>query len=278
MTESVAVAEELDESTEARPVADRLLIDLDGWDGPLDLLLQLAREQKVDISRMSILRLAEQYIDFIGRLRKNQLDLAAEYLVMAAWLAYLKSRLLLPEPEPDPGDEPSPAELAEALAFRLRRLQAMQDSGRKLFAGPRLGRDVFGPGAAEGIEVIDRPIFDLGFYDFLKVYADHVARRRVTVLTVEAADLWSVEDALARLETMLGLGALPDWSVLMAYLPPIEGDALKMKSAMASTFVAALELARQGRLCLRQDGPAYSPIYVRAGQRDGGDESGGDDD
>jgi segregation and condensation protein A len=98
------------------------------------------------------------------------------------------------------------------------------------------------------------------------------------VLTVEAADLWSVEDALARLEAMLGLGALPDWSVLMAYLPPIEGDALKMKSAMASTFVAALELARQGRLCLRQDGPAYSPIYVRAGQRDGGDESGGDDD
>jgi len=266
-----------DEESTGRPVSDRFLIDLDGWEGPLDLLLQLAREQKVDISRMSILKLADQYLDFISHIRRTQLDLAAEYLVMAAWLAYLKSRLLLPEPEPVPGDEPTPAELAEALAFRLRRLQAMQEAGRMLFAGPRLGRDVFGPGAAEGLEVIDRPIFDLGFYEFLKAYADHVARRSVTVLTVEAADLWSVDDALARLEAMLGMGALPDWSVLMAYLPPIEGDALKMKSAMASTFVAALELARQGRLCLRQDGPAYSPIYVRAGQRQDNDDIGGMD-
>lgn len=272
---SFAVEEE--EEDTGRPVADRLLVDLDGWEGPLDLLLQLAREQKVDISRMSILKLADQYLDFISRIRKSQLDLAAEYLVMAAWLAYLKSRLLLPEPEPDPGEEPTPAELAEALAFRLRRLQAMQEAGRKLFAGPRLGHDVFGPGGAEGLDLVDRPIFDLGFYEFLKAYADHVARRSVTVLTVEAADLWSVDDALARLEAMLGVGALPDWSVLMAYLPPIEGDALKMKSAVAATFVAALELARQGRLCLRQDGPAYSPIYVRAGQRQDGDDSGGSD-
>ncbi|CCG40942.1 segregation and condensation protein A [Magnetospirillum molischianum] len=268
--ESFAVEEEVDAE---RPVAERLLLDIDGWEGPLDLLLQLAREQKVDISRMSILKLADQYLDFIHNIRKNQLDLAAEYLVMAAWLAYLKSRLLLPEPDPDPGDESSPEEQAEALSFRLRRLKAMQDAGELLFAGPRLGRDVFGPGAAEGIVVVDRPVFDLGFYDFLKVYADYLTRRSVTVLTVEAADLWSVEHALARLEAMLGIGALPDWSVLMAYLPPLEGDALKMKSAMASTFVAALELARQGRLCLRQDGPAYSPIYVRAGQRQDSDET-----
>jgi len=272
---SFAVEEEGEET--GRPVTDRLLVDLDGWEGPLDLLLQLAREQKVDISKMSILKLADQYIDFITHIRKSQLDLAAEYLVMAAWLAYLKSRLLLPEPEPEPGTEPTPAELAEALAFRLRRLQAMQEAGRTLFAGPRLGRDVFGPGAAEGLDVVDRPIFDLEYYELLKAYADHVARRSVTVLTVEAADLWSVDDALARLEAMLGMGALPDWSVLMAYLPPIEGDALKMKSAVAATFVAALELARQGRLCLRQDGPAYSPIYVRAGQRGDGDDNGAGD-
>jgi len=242
----------------------RLRVDLDGWEGPLDLLLTLAREQKVDLTKLSILRLADQYLAFIHRLRAEQIDLAADYLVMAAWLAYLKSRLLLPEPAPDPEDAPSPAEMAAALALRLRRLEAMQRSGERLFAGALLGRDRWPPGAAPGLERVDRPVFELGLYALLKAYADHISRRSVTVLRVEAADLWSVDDALARLETMLGTGTLPDWSVLMDYLPRFDGEPLRRKSAMAATLVAALELARQGRLSLRQEGPPGAPIYVRA--------------
>ena len=258
---------EVDGERAGRPIADRLMLDLDVWEGPLDVLLQLARDQKVDLARISILKLAEQYLEFVNKVRQTQLDLAAEYLVMAAWLAYLKSRLLLPEPEPVAEDELSPAEMAAALAFRLQRLQAMQDVGAKLFTGRLLGRDVFRRGDPEDVEVISRSIFDLDLYDLLKTYADHVVRHSVRTLTVEAPDLWSVENALQRLESMLGLGRLPDWSVLMAFLPPMGGDGLKMKSAMASTFVAALELCKQGRLVLRQDGAAYSPIYVKAGQR-----------
>ena len=265
---------QMDQERGGRPVADRLMLDLDGWEGPLDVLLQLARDQKVDLARISILRLADQYLEFVERIRQTQLDLAAEYLVMAAWLAYLKSRLLLPEPEPEAEDELSPAEMAAALAFRLQRLQAMRDAGDRLFTGRLLGRDVFGRGNPEDLEVVSRSIFDLELYDLLKAYSDHVVRHSVRTLTVEAPDLWSVENALERLENMLGLGRLPDWSVLMAFLPPIGGDGLKMKSAMASTFVAALELCKQGRLVLRQDGAAYSPIYVKAGIRT---ESGTDD-
>lgn len=258
-----------EEDRPGRAPAERLLLDLDGWEGPLDVLLQLARDQKVDLARISILRLADQYLEFVQRVGREQIDLAAEYLVMAAWLAYLKSRLLLPEPEPEPGEELSPAEMAAALAFRLQRLEAMQSSGKALFARRLLGRDVFGRGAPEEVEVRSRSVFELDLYDLLKAYADHVVRNSVRTLTVEAPDLWSVEHALARLEAMLGIGSLPDWSVLMAYLPAVEGDPLKMKSAVASTFVAALELAKQGKLALRQDGGAYSPIYVKAGTGEG---------
>ncbi|MFD2232382.1 segregation and condensation protein A [Phaeospirillum tilakii] len=252
------------EATETT-ASERLHVDLDGWEGPLDLLLALAREQKVDLTRLSILRLAEQYLAFIHRLRAAQIDLAADYLVMAAWLAYLKSRLLLPEPEPDPEDAPSPEEMAAALAWRLRRLEAMQRAGGGLFAGALLGRDRHPPGAAPGLRRVDRPVFSLSLYALLKAYADHISRRSVTVLRVEAADLWSVDDALGRLEAMLGTGLLPDWSELMTHLPLFEGEPLRRKSAMAATLVAALELARQGRLSLRQDGPPGTPIYVRAG-------------
>ena len=258
---------QVDEERAGRPIGDRLVLDLDGWEGPLDVLLQLARDQKVDLAQISILKLADQYLEFVEKIRGTQLDLAAEYLVMAAWLAYLKSRLLLPAPEPEAPDELSPAEMAAALAFRLQRLQAMRDAGDRLFTRRLLGREVFPRGAPEDVEVISRSIFDLELYDLLKAYSDHVVRHSVRTLTVEASDLWSVEDALQRLETMLGLGRLPDWSVLMAFLPPVGGDGLTIKSAMASTFVAALELTKQGRLVLRQDGAAYSPIYVKAGRR-----------
>ncbi|MGE5503007.1 MAG: segregation and condensation protein A [Actinomycetota bacterium] len=255
---------EADERPVGKPEGERLVVDLESWEGPLDVLLQLAREQKVDLTRISILKLADQYLDFVQRVRAQAIDLAAEYLVMAAWLAYLKSRLLLPEPEPEAADELSPAEMAEVLAFRLRRLEAMQQVGNRLMARPQLGRDVFARGAPEGLEVVSTSIWDVGLYDVLKAYGDHIVRTSVRTLTVEAPDLWSVDDALQRLERLLG--KLPDWSVLSAYLPPVEGDTLKMKSAVAATFVAVLELAKQGKVVVRQDGTPYSPIYVRAAE------------
>ena len=244
---------------------DRLVVDLDGFEGPLDVLLSLARDQKVDLSKISILRLADQYLDFVERVRGRALDLAAEYLVMAAWLAYLKSRLLLPEPEPEAEAELSAEEMAEVLAYRLRRLEAMQKAGADLFRRPLLGREIFANGQPEDLSILTRSIYDAQLYDLLKAYADHVVRTSVRTLHIEAPDLYSVEDALRRLEKLLG--RMPDWSVLSSYLPTIQGDMLRMKSAMASTFIAALELARQGRLQLRQDGGAFSPIYVKSGDR-----------
>lgn len=240
------------------------MLDLDGFEGPLDVLLALAREQKVDLAKISILKLADQYLEFVHRIRQRHLDLAAEYLVMAAWLAYLKSRLLLPEPEPEQEGELSAAEMADILAFRLRRLEAMQKIGTTLVNRARLGRDIFARGEPENVAVITHSLFDVQLFDLLKAYSDHVVRTSVRTLHIEAPDLYSVEDALRRLEHMLG--TMPDWSVLSAYLPAIHGDPLKMKSAVASTFIAALELAKQGRLQLRQDGGAYSPIYVKAGE------------
>lgn len=251
-----------DEEGDGRDESERLVLDLDGFEGPLDVLLALAREQKVDLARLSILRLADQYLEFVQRVRQKHLDLAAEYLVMAAWLAYLKSRLLLPEPEPDQDGLPTAAEMAEVLAFRLRRLEAMQRAGTGLVTRPQLGRDIFARGAPDEVPVVTRSIFDVQLFDLLKAYADHIVRTSVRTLTIEAPDLYSVEDALKRLENLLG--RMPDWSVLSSYLPQFEGDPLKMKSAVASTFIAALELAKQGRLQLRQDGGAYSPIYVKS--------------
>ncbi|CDK98257.1 Putative segregation and condensation protein A [Magnetospirillum gryphiswaldense MSR-1 v2] len=253
-----------DEGAPQRSAEDRLVLDLDGFEGPLDVLLALAREQKVDLAKISILKLADQYLEFVHRIRQRHLDLAAEYLVMAAWLAYLKSRLLLPEPEPEQEGELSAAEMADILAFRLRRLEAMQKIGTTLVNRARLGRDIFARGEPENVAVITHSLFDVQLFDLLKAYSDHVVRTSVRTLHIEAPDLYSVEDALRRLEHMLG--TMPDWSVLSAYLPAIHGDPLKMKSAVASTFIAALELAKQGRLQLRQDGGAYSPIYVKAGE------------
>ncbi|MBF0323667.1 segregation and condensation protein A [Magnetospirillum moscoviense] len=252
-----------DEHGPAEQPGERLLLDLDGFEGPLDVLLALAREQKVDLAKLSILKLADQYLEFVARVRQHHLDLAAEYLVMAAWLAYLKSRLLLPEPEPEPGEQPTAAEMAEILAFRLRRLEAMQSAGTALMVRPQLGRHFFARGEPEGIVVVTRSLYDVQLFDLLKAYADHVVRTSVRTLHIEAPDLYSVEDALRRLERMLG--RMPDWSVLSSYLPAILGDPLKMKSAIASTFIAALELAKQGRVQLRQDGGPYSPIYIKAG-------------
>ena len=247
-----------------RDPGESLIVDVDGFEGPLDLLLSLARDQKVDLLKISVVRLADQYLDFVQKVRSRNLDLAAEYLVVAAWLAYLKSRLLLPVREEAEAPPASAAELAEQLAFRLKRLEIMQKLGAKLMAQPRLGHAMFARGVEESFQPHVVSVHDVGLDDLLHAYADHIIRTSVRTLHIEAADLWSVDDAIRRMETLLG--ELPDWSLLSAYLPPFAGDALKVRSATAATFVAALELTRQGKAHLRQDG-AFTPIHVRAGGR-----------
>lgn len=237
----------------------RLHVDLDGYEGPIDVLLTLAREQKVDLTSISIAALADQYLAFIAQVGGVRLEIAADYLVMAAWLAFLKSRLLLPVP-PESGDEPSPAEMAAALAFQLQRLQAMQEVGGRLMARPLLGRDVFGRGAPEGLQTVNRPVYQLGFYDLLRAYGEQKTRREPALLRIEAAELYSMDAALERLEAMLG--RMPDWTVLTSFLPPGVAGGLLGRSALAAVLSAGLELVRTGKLQLRQE-QIFGPIYVR---------------
>ncbi len=254
-----AVFDSFDQPERSAPFAETLVVDLDGYEGPIDVLLALARDQKVDLARISILQLAEQYLDFIARRCRANLELAADYLVMAAWLAYLKSRLLLPEPTND--DEPSGEEMAAALAFQLQRLEAMREAGSALLSRPRLGRDLWPRGQPDGIGVIARPVWDISLYDLLRAYGEVKARRAVTTLQIEAPDLFSPDDAIQRLSAMLG--RMPRWSTLVSFLPAGLGGLLA-KSALSAHFCAALELCRQGKLELRQDGGTFGPIWVRA--------------
>lgn len=235
------------------------MLELDGYEGPIDLLLALAREQKVDLGRISILALADQYLAFIARQRSLQLELAADYLVMAAWLAYLKSRLLLPQPPQD--DEPSGAELAAELGHRLRLLEAMQTAGTRLMARPRTGHDVFLRGMPEGHTVIPVPVYDIGLYTLLQAYGGIRRRSERAVLTIEPTLFHSMDDALARLARFVG--RVPNWRELSGFLPKeLRGEVFR-RSAVAATFAAALELARSGRIELRQD-RAFGPIYLRS--------------
>ena len=240
----------------------RLVVDLDGYEGPLDVLLALAREQKVDLARISILQLADQYLGFIERAHNLRLEIAADYLVMAAWLAYLKSRLLLPESPAE--DEPTGEDLASALAFQLRRLEALREAGAKLTARPLLGRDVFARGAPEGVRVITRPVFELSLYELLAVYADQQRRTGAARLTVEPSKLHSMDQALRQLSRLLG--GMRGWHTLASFVPRGFADSLVLRSAVAATLTASLELARQGRMRLRQSGE-FAPIYVRASER-----------
>jgi segregation and condensation protein A len=239
--------------------AVELVVDLEGYEGPIDMLLQLAREQKVDLTKISILALADQYLAYISAARRLRLEIAADYLVMAAWLAYLKSRLLLPEPAPP--DEPSGAELAAALTHQLRRLEAMQQAGARMMARPQLGRDVFARGAPEGLPRVLKPIYDVTLYELLRAYGDQRQRKEGSVLHIEAPELYSMDDALHRLERFLG--RVPDWRSLMTFLPPgLRGGVIE-RSAVAATFAASLELVRAGKLQLRQE-RAFGPIYIRS--------------
>lgn len=247
---------------EGAPIpAGPLTVSLEGWEGPLDLLLELAREQKVDLARISILRLAEQYLEWIGRARALDLEVAADHLVMAAWLAYLKSRLLLP-PLERPADEPSAEAAAEALASHLRRLQAMREAGAALMARTRLGVEVWPRGAPETrIERVPGG-WAVSLTDLIAAYA--AARRRAMGrrrYTLPPLNLMSVQDALARLTRLLRV--VPEWSVLTRFLPPNLAAGLPMRAGVAAMLVAGLELAKGRALCLRQDEP-FGPIWVKA--------------
>ena len=241
------------------PLSAELVVDLEGYEGPIDVLLMLAREQKVDLTRISILQLADQYLAFIAAARRLRLELAADYLVIAAWLAYLKSRLLLPEPAPP--DEPSGAELAAALTHQLQRLEAMQQAGARLMARPRLGRDVFARGAPEGLPRVLKPIYEATLYELLRAYGDQRQRKEASVLHIEATELYSMDDALQRLGRLLG--RVPEWRMLASFLPPGLRGGLVARSAVAATFAASLELVRAGKAQLRQDS-AFGPIFLRS--------------
>ena len=244
---------------EQQPVAEaeRLTLDLDGWEGPLDLLLTLARTQKVDLAKISILELVEQYLTFIADAKTLRLEIAADYLVMAAWLAYLKSCLLLPK---DVEADPSPEELAFRLQLRLQRLNAMREAGARLLARDRLGRDVFVRGAPEGLRVIRKSAWRADLYELISAYGSIRARSEPAVHLVARRAVMTLEDALVRIERLLG--AKLEWSEIRSFLSETPDPAFR-KSALASSFVATLELARQGRVELDQAAP-FAPLYVRA--------------
>jgi segregation and condensation protein A len=238
--------------------SERLILDLDGFEGPIDLLLSLAREQKVDLARISILALADQYLAFVQRARGLRLEVAAEYLVMAAWLAYLKSRLLLPEPA-GPDDGPSGEELAEALALRLRRLAAIRRAAADLQGRALGGRDRLPRGRPDGIRVHTSSAFRVHLHELLRAYVAFDRRGREGRLVVRPPPVFRVEDALRRLAERLGG---PEWHELRSFLPAGLVDDLLRRSAIAASFAATLELARSGRAELRQLRP-FGPIFIR---------------
>ena len=242
-----------------QPNADELIVDVGGFEGPLDLLLELARTHKIDLAQVSILALADQYLKFIDRAQKMRLDVAADYLVIAAWLAYLKSRLLIPSPPTS--DEGLPQDMAARLAFRLQRLAAMREASAKIMTLPQLGIDVFVRGAPQALVVDVQREYADNLIDLLKAYADRRQRKVVRQsYTIKRQPTWSIKEAREALERLVGLmdewGAFDTW--LARYLAPPE----TRRSVRASSFTASLELARDGRIEMRQE-EAFKPIYMR---------------
>lgn len=243
-----------------RSESEQLLLYLGGFDGPIDMLLALARDQKVDLTKISILALANQYIDFIDKARALRLEIAADYLVMAAWLAYLKSRLLIPQEE-NRQAEPSAQELADALQFQLRRLEAMRKAANDLFHLPRLGFNVFGRGDPEGLPTEYTSKYEMTLYDLLKAYGDIKQRQQNSVYKLAPVKLFSLDEAIERLERMLG--RIPEeWVSLFMFLPEGLTEKIVKRSAVASTFGGALEMAKRGLIELQQE-KNYAPIYIR---------------
>jgi segregation and condensation protein A len=250
---------EIDEAVvpEHEPDAAVLTVDIEGWEGPLDLLLALARTQKVDLRQISILALVEQYLAFVDDARNMRLELAADYLVMAAWLAYLKSALLLPK---DPMIDPSPEELALRLQLRLERLNAMREAGARLMARDRIGRDIFLRAAPEGLRTVKARTWECSYFDLITAYGQVQARTRPVLHVVKHRAVVTLDEALTRVSAMIGQAI--QWTDIQTFLPP-EFDGPMRRSALASSFVAALELARRGTLELHQEAN-FAPLMLRA--------------
>jgi segregation and condensation protein A len=235
-----------------------MIVDVEGFEGPLDLLLTLARNQKVDLHKISILALADQYLTFIEAARKMRLELAADYLVMAAWLAYLKSRLLLPEAAP--GEGPSAEDMALALAARLRRLEAIREFAGKMMERPQLNRDVFQRGAPEPIAEIRRPEFTATLYDLLSAYANQRQRTVLSRVRFKQRTVWSLAEARVALERLVGTTS--DWARIDSYLISYMVEPAMVPTVFASSFAAALELVREGVAEIHQK-ESFAPIYMR---------------
>jgi segregation and condensation protein A len=253
-------AEEFDTTLEADrgDTEPAMIVDVEGFEGPLDLLLTLARHQKVDLAKISILALADQYLSFIEAARKLRLELAADYLVMAAWLAYLKSRLLLPETAP--GEGPSAEEMALALANRLRRLEAIRDVATKLMDRPQLNRDVFQRGLPEPIAEIKRPEWTATLYDLLSAYANQRQRSALSRVRFKKRTVWSLAEARAALERLIGQST--DWSRIDQFLISYMVEPAQAATVFASSFASALELVREGVAEIHQK-ESFAPIYMR---------------
>jgi segregation and condensation protein A len=246
------------------PDGETLVVDVDGFEGPLDLLLELARRQKVDLAKISILALAEQYLTFVEEARLMRLELAADYLVMAAWLAYLKSRLLLPEPPKDA--EPPAADLAAALAFRLKRLEAMRGASAELQARPHLNRDIFPRGMAEGVRTRPAGAYEATLYDLLSAYSHGRLKVVAAHVDMPARQVWTLAEARQFLERMIGPAG--GWASLDDVLSRHAVEPSLRSTMRASSFSAMLELAREGWLDLRQE-QAFGALYLRS-RRDAG--------
>jgi len=254
--------EDEDPRLEAGP-GDTLVVDVEGFEGPLDLLLALARTQKVDLAKISVLALAQQYLDFIAEARRLRLEVAADYLVMAAWLAFLKSKLLLPA-EKDEEGEPTGAELAALLAFRLKRLHAMREVSAQLMTRKRLGRDVFARGTPEPIRITRKSIYEANVYDLLKAYSQQRQRTAIRTWQIRQRTVWSLKEARAELERLLGIAC--DWAPLDLLLAEFLVEPELRKTALASSFTATLEMTREGALEIRQ-AKSFAPLLIRRRMR-----------
>ncbi len=240
------------------PGEGELIVNLEGFEGPLDLLLALARDQKVDLRRISMVALVDQYLSYVAQARRIRLELAADYLVMAAWLAYLKSRLLLPEPPA--GEEPSGQEMADALQWQLRRLEAMQEAGARLMARPQLGKDIFARGQPEGVVVVRRAVWDVKLYDLLHAYGHQVRPKDADTYQIAPMQFFSVEEAAERLGRMLGIAI--DWQTLEAFLPAGLTDPRSGVRPLPRLSWQGSSLAKDGQIELRQT-ERFGPIHLR---------------
>jgi segregation and condensation protein A len=242
---------------------DTLRVDVEGFEGPLDLLLAMARTQKVDLAKISVLALAQQYLDFISEARRLRLEIAADYLVMAAWLAFLKSKLLLPA-EKDEEGEPSGEELAALLAFRLKRLHAMREASAQLMTRKRLGRDIFARGMPEPTRITRKSVYDANVYDLLKAYSQQRVRTATRTWQIKPRTVWSLKEARDELERLLGMNI--DWAPLDALLAEFLVEPELRRTALASSFTATLEMTREGALEISQS-KSFAPLLVRRRNR-----------